>query len=147
MGKATMMVVAALGLVAGCTKAAVDTTTTTNGTMTAPNRLTGEDVRAELLRERPSVSDQIKALAITIDDGVVTVRGSVEDESTHHDLVNRVRAMSAVRGVRDEIIVEPRFLESHNPAMVPPVGSTTTTGADLDTNSGQDRRDVQGGRR
>jgi osmotically-inducible protein OsmY len=83
-----------------------------------------------LLEKRPSASDQINALVITNDSGIITMRGKVNDESTHMDLVNRVRSMSNVRGVRDEIQVEPKT------AMNPDeqVGSTTTTGAQQGTN-------------
>jgi osmotically-inducible protein OsmY len=116
----------------------VDTTTTHGASATS--RLTAEDVRAALLDKRPSATDQINALVITNDDGIVTLRGHVEDESTHDDLVNRVRAMSAVRGVRDEITVAPRFLQSRNPPASPTysAGTTTTTGADIGTSSSHD---------
>jgi osmotically-inducible protein OsmY len=88
-----------------------------------------EQVRTVLLEKRPSASDQINALVITNDSGIITLRGKVNDESTHMDLVNRVRSMSNVRGVRDEIQVQPKT------AMNPDeqVGTTSTTGAQQGT--------------
>ena len=83
--------------------------TTTRGAMAEPAPMvTVEQVRTVLLEQRPSASDTINALTITNDGGIITLRGRVEDEATHADIVNRVRQMPNVRGVRDELQVMPR---------------------------------------
>src|SRR5262249_30511032 len=100
------------------------------------------EVRTVLLEKRPSASDQINGLVITNDSGIITLRGKVNDESTHMDLVNRVRSMPNVRGVRDEIQVQPKT------AMNPDeqVGTTTTTGANQQgTNPNQQSPNDMGG--
>jgi osmotically-inducible protein OsmY len=145
--KAIVLVVGALALVAGCAKdkTAVDSTPTQGAS--AAGRLTADDIRSALLEERPSASDEINRLTITNDNGLVTLRGKVDDAATRDDLVNRVRAMNAVHGVRDEVTVEPRMLNDRAPGGTSSetVGQTTTTGAEIGA-SKQDQSDVQTGR-
>jgi osmotically-inducible protein OsmY len=93
---------------------------TTTRSATEQPTVSVEEVRTVLLEKRPGSAESINALMIRNDGGIVTLRGSVEDESTHSDLVNRVRAMPNVRGVRDEIHVSKQHERS---------STTTTTGA------------------
>lgn len=83
------------------------TTTTRSGTAAQP-AVTTEEVRSVLLNNRPEAAETINGLIITQEAGVVTLKGKVEDEAMHSDIVNRVRSMSNVRGVRDEIQVGPK---------------------------------------
>jgi len=84
----------------------IGTTMTTRGQQLPPASV--EEVRAVMLETRPGAADTIHALVIATDDGIVTLRGRVDDQAMHSDLVNRVRAMPNVRGVRDEIQVAPK---------------------------------------
>ena len=58
-------------------------------------------------------------------------RRKVADETTRMDLINHVRAMPNVRGVRDELQVH-KHARAEPKAPEPPVGTTTTTGATED---------------
>lgn len=105
-----LVLTAALGVVA-CAKEErpaepIGTTMTTRGQQ--PPAASAEEVRAVMLERRPGEAETINALVITSENGIVTVRGRVDDEATHSDLVNRVRSMPNVRGVRDEIRVAPK---------------------------------------
>jgi osmotically-inducible protein OsmY len=99
-----------------------NTTTTTSTDMTPA---TPEEVRAVLIERRPNAAGEINALVITNEGGLITLRGKVDDESTHSDLVNRVKQMRNVRGVKDELQVEPKV--GHDTSGQ--YGTTTTTGA------------------
>src|SRR5262249_36242959 len=130
-----VVLVGALGLLACSKEKPAEDTTMTRGATSESAPVSVEEVRTALLDKRPSASDQINALVITNDSGVITLRGKVEDEATHTDLVNRVRSMSNVRGVRDEIQVQPKT------AMMPEeqVGTTTTTGASQQSQQDKDK--------
>ena len=69
---------------------------------------TVEEIRTVLLEKRPGAAAEINAFVIRNDNGIITLRGRVDDEATHTDLVNRVRSMPNVRGVRDEVQVAPK---------------------------------------
>lgn len=99
----------------------IGTTMTTRGQQ--PPATSVEEVRAAMLEKRPGAAETINALAITSENGIVTLRGRVDDEATHSDLVNRVRSMPNVRGVRDEIQVAPKGAPPPaQPQMGPPQG-------------------------
>jgi osmotically-inducible protein OsmY len=136
MRNAIVVIVGALSLLA-CSKnkAAEDTTTTRGAASEPPTMVSVEEIRTALLEKRPSSSDAINSLMISNDSGVVTLRGRVEDEATHADLINRVRSMPNVRGVRDELQVMPRAAAT--PAPMDTSGTTTTTGANQQPGMGQ----------
>jgi osmotically-inducible protein OsmY len=100
-------------------------TTTTRSGMPEPSVVSVEEVRTNLLEKQPTAADSINALVITNDGGIITLRGKVEDEATHANLVNRTRAMPGVRGVRDEIQVVPKSAAAPSDTS----GTTTATGA------------------
>ncbi|HVH44726.1 MAG TPA: BON domain-containing protein [Labilithrix sp.] len=102
--------------------------TTTRGATDQVQPATVEEVRTILLERRPGSAETINALVITNDGGIVTLRGKVEDEATHADLVNRVKSMPNVRGVRDELQVGPKTAGATGD-MTGKHGTTTTTGA------------------
>lgn len=130
MKTAIAIVIGALGLVACKDHKPAEhagTTTTTRGGAAQAVPVTVEEVRTVLLEQRPGESPTIEALDILNDNGVVTLRGMVPDEAMRAELVNRVRAMPNVRGVKDEVrVAPPRQTGAHQDAHV---GSTTTTGA------------------
>jgi osmotically-inducible protein OsmY len=134
MRKAIVVLVGALCLVA-CSKdrppAESATTTTRSGEGEAGN-ITVEEVRTTLLETKPGAAETINGLAIMNDNGVITLRGKVEDEATHNELVNRVRSMPKVKGVKDEIQVHPKSAHHSDT-----VGTTSTTGHETTHGQGQ----------
>jgi osmotically-inducible protein OsmY len=121
----------ALGLVACSKEKAPEDTTQTHGAMSeaqqSPQAVSTEEIRTVLLTKRPSAADSINSMIITNDNGVVTMRGNVEDEATHADLVNRVRSMPNVRSVRDELQVMPRSNRGMGMGPESQTGTTNTT--------------------
>ena len=109
MRKAIVVVLGALSLMA-CkeNKPAEHAATTTTSGAAEPSPVTVAEVRTVLLEKRPGQSASIDALDIENDNGIVTLRGDVPDETTRADLVNRVRAMPNVRGVKDELRIAPQ---------------------------------------
>lgn len=85
----------------------VGITTTTRAQARAQERhpATVDEIRAALIERQPGAVESINALAIRNENGIVTMRGTVEDETMHAALLDRVRAMPTVRGVRDELHV------------------------------------------
>ena len=81
--------------------------TTTTGAGTEGRSPGVEEVRIVMLAERPEAVETIKALQITNDNGVVTLRGHVNDEQARTALVERVRRMPNVKLVKDELFVIP----------------------------------------
>jgi osmotically-inducible protein OsmY len=77
--------------------------TTTTGA-SADAGVTVEEVRIALLEHRPNSPD-VNAVVITNDNGVITLRGKVDDDATRADMLNTVRSMPNVKGVRDELQV------------------------------------------
>src|SRR4051812_47070084 len=107
----TIVVFAVLAL-AACSRDHSDragTTTTTGAGMDRP--ATVEEVRMVMLTERPDSIATINALRITNENGVVTLRGHVDDDQTKKVLVDRVKKMQGVREVNDELTVVPRQME------------------------------------
>lgn len=80
--------------------------TTTTGA-SADAGVTVEEVRIALLERRPNNPD-VNAVVITNDNGVITLRGKVDDDATRADMLNTVRSMPNVKGVRDELQVSPK---------------------------------------
>jgi osmotically-inducible protein OsmY len=135
MKKAIVVLIGALSLVA-CSKErqpaeTVGTTAPRGATERVQPTATVEEVRAVLLEKRPESADTINALAITNDGGIITLRGKVEDEPTRSDLVNRVRAMPNVRGVRDELRLHEKPAAGRHEHGGRP-GTTTTTGGTME---------------
>ena len=108
-----VVVVGALGAIA-CAKdkpaemVGITETTRAPAQQQAQRAATTEEIRAALLEKRPGAAADINAFVIRNDEGIVTLRGRVDDQATHSDLVNRVRSMPNVRGVRAEIQVAPK---------------------------------------
>lgn len=90
-----------------------------------PPMVNVEEVRTVLLARKPEATDTINALVITNESGIVDLKGKVDDEATKADLINHVRAMPGVRGVRDNLKVHAKHA-----AVKPEIGTTTTTAAD-----------------
>jgi len=67
-----------------------------------------EEVRVTLLEHRPASKDVINSVIITNEAGIITMRGRVDDEATHADLVSTVRGMPRVKGVVDQLQVAPK---------------------------------------
>jgi hypothetical protein len=86
------------------------TTTTTGAGVERP--ATVEEVRMVMLADRPDQTAAINALQITNVDGVVTLRGHVDDEQAKKALVERVKKMP---GVKDELAVVPARLKIEPP--------------------------------
>jgi len=103
-----MLAVLALAALPACDRDRDRTgSTTTTGAGTEGRSPRVEDVRVVLLAERPDAIEAIKALQITNVDGVVTLRGHVNDEQARTVLVERVRRMPNVKLVKDELFVMP----------------------------------------
>src|SRR4051812_13065010 len=101
------IVMLAVLVLAACSKDR-DTAGTTTTTGAGLDRQTPvEEVRMVMITERPESAAAIDAFRITNENGVVTLRGRVDDEETRMALVNRVRRMSGVKEVMDELSVVP----------------------------------------
>jgi osmotically-inducible protein OsmY len=103
----------------------VGTTTVRSGEV-QPSAINVEEVRTVLLARKPGAADTINALIITNENGVIDLKGKVEDDATKADLINHVRAMPGVKGVRDDLKVHAKRAEAKPEGKV---GTTTTTGA------------------
>jgi hypothetical protein len=102
------MVVLAVLTLAACSRDHADkagSTTTTGAGVDRP--ATVEDVRMVMLAERPDKTAAINALDIQNVDGVVTLRGHVDDPQAKKALVDRVKKMPGVKQVKDELAVIP----------------------------------------
>ena len=62
-----------------------------------------EAIRSLLIREHPNRADTIRALTITEDNGIVTLRGLVLDESARPAIITVVERTPGVKQVRDEL--------------------------------------------
>ncbi len=128
MRKLIVVLLGALGVVACGSDRPPETpgTTTTRAGTPEPATVTPESVRGHLLNRKPEAAETINALMISKDNGVIVLRGTVEDEATHADIINHVRAMPGVQAVRDELRIQPkRPLGQHDRP-----GTTTITGAE-----------------
>ncbi|MDF2693061.1 MAG: hypothetical protein K0S65_1444, partial [Labilithrix sp.] len=96
-----------------------------------------DEVRTVLIERRPDAAETINGLIITNEGGIITLRGKVEDEATRSDLINRVRAMPNVRGVRDDLRMG-RKAAAPRPEQGEKKGTTTTTGAPLGEGHGHE---------
>ncbi len=130
MRKAIVVLLGALGLVA-CSreKQPLESPgiTSVRGAEQGQRTASVEEVRTLLLEKRPGSAEEIKRLTIASQGGIITLTGKVQDEATHSDLINQVRAMPNVRGVRDEIHVGKKVAAGH-PEHGGEYGTTTTTG-------------------
>jgi osmotically-inducible protein OsmY len=133
MKKAVLFVFGAACLLACAKEKPAETTgitTITRGSTNVKPPATPEHIRAVLLERRPGSADAINALVISTEDGIVTLRGQIEDEATHADLLNHVRAMPNVKGVHDELRVVPKapaHAENRLENMEDEYGPTSTT--------------------
>ena len=62
-----------------------------------------EAIRSVLIREYPNRADMIRAITINEDNGIVTLRGLVYDESARPGIVAVVERTPGVKQVRDEM--------------------------------------------
>ncbi|MBX3204945.1 MAG: BON domain-containing protein [Labilithrix sp.] len=113
--------------------------TTTRGAEQQQPTASVEEVRTILIEKRPGSAEDINALIISSQGGIITLKGKVMDEATHADLVNRVRAMRNVRGVRDELEVGKKTAAAQHPAHGEQYGTTTTTGGTLPSQPGHEK--------
>ncbi|MDB4936890.1 MAG: hypothetical protein JWP87_3862 [Labilithrix sp.] len=96
---------------AACSKDRSDHAGTTTTTGASDKGASVEDVRMVLVAERPDATAAINALQITNANGVVTLRGQVDDEGTKKALVERVKKMPGVKDVKDELGVIPERIK------------------------------------
>ena len=120
-----MLAVIALAALPACKERDHAGMTTTTGAGTEGRSPGVEEVRIVMMAERPEATETIKALQITNDSGVVTLRGHVNDEQARTALVERVRRMPNVKLVKDELSVMPagRNMEGapqDQPSKLPP---------------------------
>ncbi|MBX3188502.1 MAG: BON domain-containing protein [Labilithrix sp.] len=86
-------------------------TTQTTGASTVDT----EQVRLVLLEHNPAAWGAIRSLVITNDNGVVTVRGVVEDENMRQGILDDVRKHPNVKSVRDELrVAKPEKHDVHD---------------------------------
>ncbi|MBX3262862.1 MAG: BON domain-containing protein [Labilithrix sp.] len=140
MRKAIVVLLGALGLVACAReKQPLESPgiTTTRGAEQQQPTATVEEVRSVLLEKRPGSAEDINALIISSEGGIISLKGRVSDEATHSDLINRVRAMPNVRGVRDELHVAKKA--AARPGQREPYGTTTTTGGAVPSQQGHEK--------
>ncbi|MBX3217776.1 MAG: BON domain-containing protein [Labilithrix sp.] len=141
MRKAIVVLLGALGLVA-CSneKQPIESPgiTTTRGAEQQQPTATVEEVRTLLLEKRPGSVEDINALIISSEGGIISLKGRVSDEATHSDLINRVRSMPNVRGVRDELHVGKKAA-AVRPSQGEPYGTTTTTGGAIPGQQGHEK--------
>jgi osmotically-inducible protein OsmY len=109
--------------------------TTTTGA-SADAGVTVEEVRIALLERRPNSPD-VNAVVITNDNGVITLRGKVDDDSTRADMLNTVRSMPNVKGVRDELQVSPKGGRMQQPQTGQPSGQMGQPSDQMGQPSGQ----------
>jgi osmotically-inducible protein OsmY len=69
-------------------------------------------------------ADIINAIDIKNDNGYVTLSGNVESEQMRMDVVNRVRSLPSVKGVRDELKVDTSATKHQPQAGQPGPGGT-----------------------
>ena len=69
--------------------------------------VTVEQIRSVLVQQGPR-GTELSTITITNDNGIVTLRGRVEDESTKRQMLNTVRGISNVKSVRDDLQVTPK---------------------------------------
>src|SRR5262249_21152021 len=84
----------------------VGSTRTTGGQV--GTTASAEQIRVEMLDQRPDAPGTVNAIDITNDNGVVTLRGAVDDEKMKSDLINRVKSIPGVQEVRDDLRIEPK---------------------------------------
>lgn len=109
-------------------------TTITRATEVKP-AVTSQEIKTVIIARRPGSAKDIDALAITNDNGVVTLRGHVEDEATHNEVVSTVRSMANVKAVRDELQVLPMATASgagDKYGLDEDYDTTTTTAGEMD---------------
>jgi trimeric autotransporter adhesin len=109
MMRKTIVLLGTLSLLA-CTKdraAEKAGETTTTGAATDAG-VTVESVRLTLIERIPRAAEGLNTIDISNDNGIVTLRGKVEDDATKRDMLNAVRSMPNVKSVRDELLVAPK---------------------------------------
>jgi osmotically-inducible protein OsmY len=97
------------GLLAGCTGSSQQKVPEPFGTRPATavlkDALTLSAVKAKLIGDDP---DSTLSLRVAVTDGVVTLRGTVHDTAIRRKVVADARATGGVKGVVDELRVDPR---------------------------------------
>jgi osmotically-inducible protein OsmY len=107
--RTTIVLLGTLSLVACTRDRSADKAgeTTTTGASTDAG-ISVESVRLKLIEGSPKGADALTNIDISNDDGIVTLRGKVDDESSKRDMLNAVRSMPNVKSVRDELLVAPK---------------------------------------
>ncbi|HEY6234989.1 MAG TPA: BON domain-containing protein [Candidatus Elarobacter sp.] len=115
---AAAVLAGAVALIAGCTGSSEQKTPEPFGTRAATavlkDALTLSAVKAKLVGDDP---DSTLTLRVAVNDGVVTLRGTVHDAAIRHKVVADARATGGVKRVVDELRVDP-----HGPRLRQQVG-------------------------
>jgi len=117
----------ALALVAACDRDRAPETgsaTVTGGSTPEAKPVTVEEVRTAIIEQNPARKDMLSSVVITSENGIVTLKGSVPDDETRTGMVNRVKKMPNVKGVRDELTVMPKAAQTAQPMDEPSKGGT-----------------------
>ena len=107
------MLLGPLAVVAACSRDRAPETgsATMTGAPTATSEaqpVTVEEVRNVILDRNPTGPEVLRSVIITNENDVITLRGTVPDEDTRSAMINRVRRIPNVKGVRDELTVAPK---------------------------------------
>jgi osmotically-inducible protein OsmY len=83
--------------------------TTVTGAPTGEAKpVTVEEVRVAILDQNPKGPETLSTVVIMTENNAVTLKGTVPDEETRANMVNRVKRMPSVKSVRDEMTVAPK---------------------------------------
>lgn len=109
----SIVLLGTLVLVAACSRdrgPETGSTTVTGAPTSEAKAISVEEVRTAILDHNPNGAEVLTSVVITSDNGIVSLRGTVPDEDTHTNMVNRVKRMPNVKSVRDELTVAPRTM-------------------------------------
>src|SRR4051812_15492959 len=101
----SILLLGTLALVAACSRdrgPESGSATVTGASTSEAKPVTTEEVRMAILDQNPAASPALSSVAITSEGGTVTLKGTVPDEETRTNMVNRVKRMPNVSNVRDE---------------------------------------------
>jgi len=107
----SIVLLGTLALVAACSRdrgPESGSTTVTGASTSEAKPVTVEEIRVAILDHNPTGPEALSSVVITSDNGVVTLKGTVPDEDSRANMVNRVKRMPNVKSVRDELSVAPK---------------------------------------
>lgn len=109
--RTAILLLGTLALVTACSRdrgPESGSATVTGASTNEPKSVTVEEVRTAILDHNPTGPEALTTVIITADNGAVGLKGTVPDEDTHANMVNRVKRMPNVKSVRDELTVAPK---------------------------------------